>query len=97
MYVHMKPKQCIANPSLIPRPPHPTGERWSGTVASNSWFKRQTSFPLKKDVHYPSPVGCGSLGMRLMKPKHELQGVKELQYLRSHLLRCIILLVVFTV
>ena len=39
-----------------------------------------------------SLVGHGGLGMRLMKPKHELQGVKGLQYLRSHLLRCIILL-----
>ena len=32
--------------SLIPRPPCPMGERWSGTVASNSWSKCQTSFPL---------------------------------------------------
>ena len=34
--------------SLVPRPPPPTGERWSGTVASNSWSKH---FRLKKDVH----------------------------------------------
>ena len=38
--------------SLVPRPPRPMGERRSGTVASNSWSKRPTSFPLKKDVHY---------------------------------------------
>ena len=37
--------------SLVPRPPRLMGERRSGTVASNSWSKRQTSFPLKKDVH----------------------------------------------
>ena len=36
--------------SLIPRPSCPMGERWSGTVASNFWSNRQTSFALKKDV-----------------------------------------------
>ena len=38
--------------SLVPRPPRPMGERRSGTVASNSWFKGQMSFLLRKDVHY---------------------------------------------
>ena len=42
---------CIHNCSLVPRLPHSMGERQSGTVASNSWSKRQMSFPLKKDVH----------------------------------------------
>ena len=47
-YQTSKPLKC----SLVPRPPRPTGERRSGTVASNSWSKRQTSFPLKKYVLY---------------------------------------------
>ena len=38
------------NTSLVPRPPCPTGKRQSGTVDSNSWSKRETSFSLKKDV-----------------------------------------------
>ena len=39
------------NDSLVPRLPRSMGERRSGTVASNSWSKRQTSFPLKKDIY----------------------------------------------
>ena len=42
-----KPREC----GLVPKPPHPMGERRSGIVASNSWSQCQTSFPLKKDVH----------------------------------------------
>ena len=41
--------------SLIPRPSYPTGERRSGTVASNSWSKCEMSFPLKKDVRCNEP------------------------------------------
>ena len=42
---------------MIPRPPHPTGKRRSGTVASNSWSKRQTFFPLKTYVLYNERPG----------------------------------------
>ena len=41
--------------SLVSRPPCPISKRLSGTVASNSWSKRQTSFPLKKDVRDNEP------------------------------------------
>ena len=48
MYLNLAPKEG----SLVPRLPHPTDERRSRTVASNSWSKRQTSFPFKNDVRY---------------------------------------------
>ena len=34
--------------SLVSRQPRPTGERQSGTVASNSWSSYETPFSLKK-------------------------------------------------
>ena len=52
LLIIMQDNTWLIKGSLVLGLPRPTSKRWSGTVASNSWSKRQTSFPLKKYILY---------------------------------------------